>query len=410
MRIRELLRSSRRLDGLIGLVPNCAEARSRSLPSPAEQVALEAPAIRAQRLVRAQVAAVIVASVLAALFGLLGFALPSEDRPLLLTLAGIMVMIGGLAVGLTDVGHGRNVRALIQTASQLRQSAAERAADLARINAELVRRDAERASLLATMPHELRTPLSSILGLSRALADKIDGDLNAEQEADVRQIHACASGLLGIVNRTLDFAKLEAGRVTLAAKPVQVWSVVEEVAAVLRPLATARGLDLDATIQPGLPPVVADEEALRQILINLVGNAVKFTDVGRIRIRAESSDARLTIAVADTGRGIEAGAHEVIFDPFRQIDPGSIGAVGGTGLGLAIARRLVQMMGGAIWVESEPAAGSTFYVSLPVAQPREVSPPATPVAVDAADIVVVGDPARFGPLPPSFGGGGSRCS
>jgi signal transduction histidine kinase len=408
--MRELLRSSRRLDGSIGPVPNCAEARSGSLPSPAEQVALEAPAIRAQRLVRAQVAAVIVASVLAALFGLLGFALPFEDRPLLLTLAGIMVMIGGLAVGLTDVGHGRNVRALIQTASRLRQSATERAADLARINAELVRRDAERASLLATTSHELRTPLSSILGLSRALADKIDGDLNAEQEADVRQIHACASGLLGIVNRTLDFAKLEAGRVTLAAEPVQVWSVVEEVAAVLRPLATARGLDLDATIQPGLPPVVADEEALRQILINLVGNAVKFTDVGRIRIRADSSDSRLTIAIADTGRGIKAEAHEVIFDPFRQIDPGSIGAVGGTGLGLAIARRLVQMMGGATWVESEPAAGSTFYVSLPVAQPREVSPPTTPVAVDAADIVVVGGPARFGPLPPSFGGGGSRCS
>jgi CheY-like chemotaxis protein len=134
------------------------------------------------------------------------------------------------------------------------------------------------------------------------------------------------------------------------------------------------------------------------VLVNLIANGVKFTEAGRVAIRADEADGRVTIAIADTGIGIAPDAHELIFEPFRQVNPGTVLGSRGTGLGLAICQRLVQLMGGRIWVESEPGAGSTFFVSLPVAQIRAVE--ALSLAPDAAtcDVVVVGDPARTRPL------------
>lgn len=368
------------------------------LASPTEQVVLEVPALRARRLVRLQVAAIVVVSIAAGLLGMLCVALPAEDRaPTLLALV-VLVTVGGMFVGLTDYVHGQNVGTLIQMASQLRQSAAERAADLARVNAELRRRDAERSSLFATMSHELRTPLSSIIGYSRALLDGVDGGLNDEQRADVRHVHQSANGLLGIVNRTLDFARLDAGSVTLRPGPVQIWPVVEEVVAALQPMAAARGLDLDRAVPPNLPPVEADEESLRQVLVNLVVNAVKFTETGRVAIRAEEAEDRVTIAVSDTGIGIAREAHELVFEPFRQLNPGTVHGNGGTGLGLAICERLVRLMDGRIWVESEAGAGSTFSVSLPVARLQAVAVPSQAPVAATCDVVVVGDPVRCRPL------------
>ena len=162
--------------------------------------------------------------------------------------------------------------------------------------------------------------MGSIVGYSRALLDGLDGDLNDEQRDDVRQVHQSANGLLGIVNRTLDFAKLEAGGVTVQPGPVQLWPVVEEAIAALQPLAAARGLDLDRTVPPNLPPVEADEESLRQVLVNLIANAIKFTDAGRVAVRAEQTEGRVTIAVSDTGVGIAREAQELIFQPFRQAE------------------------------------------------------------------------------------------
>jgi signal transduction histidine kinase len=366
--------------------------------SPIDQVALEVPAHRARRLVRFQIAAIVLISMAAGLLGVLTVSLPTEDRSLPLVALGVVALLGGLFVGLTDYVHGTSVRALVRTASALRQSAAERAADLARANATLRRRDDERASLFASMSQELRTPLNAIVGQSRALLDTVDGTLTPEQREHLLKIHDSGEGLLSIVNGTLDLARIDAGAVTLTRGPVQIWAVVEEVAALLRPLAATRGLDLERTIPAELPPVYADEDRLRQVLLNLVGNAVKFTFAGTIRIRAERAEDRVLIAVSDTGIGISREVQDVIFEPFRQTERGAGRYQGGARLGLAVSKRLVELMDGRMWLESEPGIGSTFSVTLPVAALPKSSPTASHRERAACDVILVARPERAGQL------------
>jgi signal transduction histidine kinase/CheY-like chemotaxis protein len=337
-------------------------------------------------------------SMAAGLLGVLAAALPPSDRSGPLLALTVVVALGGLFVGMADYLHGRSVMALVDTASALRQSAAERAADLARANAALRRRDDDRATLFATMSHELRTPLNAIIGFSRALLDGLDGDLTAEQRDDVAQIHTGGEELLSIVNGTLDLARLDAGVMTVARGPVQVWPVVEEVAALLRPLAAARGLQIDRDVTPGLSPVDADEARLRQVLVNLVGNAVKFSDSGTVTVRAQTLDDQVLIAVADTGVGISPEDQEAIFEPFRRGGYGRTGQPGGTGLGLAISKRLLVLMGGRIWVESERGHGSTFFVTLPTAAPAAALVPVSAGQQSGCDVVVVAEPRQAGPL------------
>jgi signal transduction histidine kinase/CheY-like chemotaxis protein len=372
------------------------------LHSPIDQVALEVPARRARRLVRLQMAAIVLISMAAIWLGILAVSLPDVDRALPSLALGIVLLVGGLFVGLTDFVHTRSVGALVRTAAALRQSAAERAADLARANAALRRRDEERATLFATMSHELRTPLNAIIGSSRALLDNLDGELTPEQRDDVTQINDGGANLLAIVNSTLDLARMDAGALTLTTGPVQVWPVVEEVIALLRPLAATRGLDLQRAIPADLPAVDADEDRLRQVLVNLVSNALKFTFAGSVTVRAEAAEDRVLIAVADTGIGIDREAQEVIFEPFRQAESGTDRRAGGTGLGLAISRRLAELMGGRIWVESEVGVGSTFSVVLPLA----IKPTLafrTPDGRAPSDVVVVARPERAGQLVAALG-------
>jgi signal transduction histidine kinase/CheY-like chemotaxis protein len=368
------------------------------LLGPVDHVALEAPARRARQLVRLLIGAIVVISAAAVVLGVLAVALPSEDRALPSLAVVVVTLLGGLFVGLTDFVHGKSVTALVQTAAALRQSAAERATDLARANAILRRRDEDRAILFATMSHELRTPLNAIIGSSRALLDNLDGELSEAQRGDVTQICEGGTGLLAIVNSTLDLARIDAGALSLTTAPVQVWAVVEEVVALLRPLAATRGLALDRAIPSDLPPVEADEDRLRQVLVNLVSNAIKFTYAGTVTVRAEASEDRVMIAVADTGIGIGRESQEVIFEPFRQAESGTDRQAGGTGLGLAISRRLVELMDGRIWVESEPGAGSTFSILLPASARPTLRFRGSEDGLDASDVVLVAQPERAGQL------------
>jgi signal transduction histidine kinase/CheY-like chemotaxis protein len=371
---------------------------AQSIQSPIDQVALEAPAHRARRLVRLQIGAIVLISMAAGLLGVLVVALPADDRSLPLLALGVVVLLGGLFVGLTDYVHGSSVTTLVQIASALRQSAAERAADLARANAALRRRDNERASLFADMSQELRSPLNAIAGRSRALLDTLDRTLTPEHRDHLHQIHEGGQGLLAIVNGTLDLARLDAGAITLNRGPVQVWAAVEEVAALLHPLAATRGLELERTISSDLPPVDADEGRLRQVLTTLVGNAVTSTVAGTVKVRAELAGDQIVIAVSDTGVGISREAQEVIFEPFRRAEPGAARYHGGTGLALAVAKRLVELMDGRMWLESEPGVGSTFSVTLPVAALPKSSPTASHRERAACDVVLVARPERAGQL------------
>jgi len=228
-----------------------------------------------------------------------------------------------------------------------------------------------KSDFLATMSHEMRTPLNGILGLIDLLADTA---LNPGQRADVTQLRECADALLAVINDVLDLSKIEAGRLVLEAVPFDVRDCVSLALRTLAPRAQQKGLELRWEPAPGLPAgVVGDPLRLRQVLLNLAANAIKFTPAGRVTVRAGATlagrDCLLHFQVEDTGIGIAPAQQESIFQPFSQADSSTSRRYGGSGLGLTISRRLVTAMGGRLWVTSTLGQGSTFHctVRLPTA-------------------------------------------
>ncbi|HEY1117639.1 MAG TPA: ATP-binding protein [Acidimicrobiales bacterium] len=231
---------------------------------------------------------------------------------------------------------------------------------------EDARRVAEEASqaksvFLANMSHEIRTPLTSVLATGELLEEAVTSQ---EEVRLIGIMRRAGTRLLRLVDDILDFSRVEAGQATLHREVVDLGELVEEVVAPLRPRAAAKGLDLTCTLAPGLPPVHADPVRLGQVIGNLLGNAVKFTETGSVRLDVRAEDG-LVIRVADTGIGMSAEQAATVFESFHQADPSITRRYGGTGLGLAICRQLVELMGGAIAVTSEPGRGTTFEVRLP---------------------------------------------
>jgi signal transduction histidine kinase len=222
-----------------------------------------------------------------------------------------------------------------------------------------------KSQFLASMSHELRTPMNSVLGYTRMLLMNVYGEL-PEKVRDVHQrIDKGGRHLLGLINDVLDFSKIEAGQLTLAINPFSMMDVIQGVVASTQPLATEKNLSLKMTVPAGLPAALGDERRITQVLINLVGNAIKFTDAGEIQIEAAAVNDGLVVSVSDTGPGISEADRENIFEEFRQAEGSIAKRKGGTGLGLAIAKRIVELHGGKIWVESEVGKGSTFSFTLP---------------------------------------------
>jgi signal transduction histidine kinase/HAMP domain-containing protein len=223
-----------------------------------------------------------------------------------------------------------------------------------------------KSQFLANMSHELRTPLNAVLGYTEMLLDGVYGTVTGEAHEILEYIQANGQHLLALINDVLDLSKIEAGQLKLVPDDYAVQSVVEAVVSVAQPLAQAKGLDLQVDVAEDLPLGRGDERRLTQVLLNLVGNAIKFTDAGSVTIAATAVGDLLELAVTDTGAGIAPADQERIFDAFQQVDNSSTRQKGGTGLGLAISRRIIQMHGGTISVESVPGQGSTFRIRIPL--------------------------------------------
>ena len=217
-----------------------------------------------------------------------------------------------------------------------------------------------KSQFLANMSHELRTPLNAILGYTELILDNIYGEISRKARVMLERIQNNGRHLLGLINDVLDLSKIEAGQLSLSLTDYSIKDVVHNVYGAVESLATAKNLALKVELPTDLPPARGDERRLTQVLLNLVGNAIKFTDIGGVAIKTSTADGTLTVAVHDTGPGISEADQGKIFEEFQQADSSSTKQKGGTGLGLAIAKRIIEMHGGRLWVESELGHGSTF--------------------------------------------------
>jgi signal transduction histidine kinase len=240
--------------------------------------------------------------------------------------------------------------------------------EIAEKSRELEAASQHKSEFLANMSHELRTPLNAILGFSEVLADRLFGEINEKQEEYLRDILESGRHLLSLINDILDLSKIEAGRMELEPTDFDLPSAIENALILVRERAVRRGITLGRTIDQRLGMVRADERKVRQVLLNLLSNALKFTpEGGRVDVRTELLDEMAEISVTDTGVGIALEDQEAIFEEFRQVGS-SEKKVEGTGLGLALSRKFIELHGGRIWVKSEVGVGSTFVFTLPVAR------------------------------------------
>jgi signal transduction histidine kinase len=230
-----------------------------------------------------------------------------------------------------------------------------------------------KSQFLANMSHELRTPLNAILGYGEMLADGIYGELPPPARDVLGRVDASGRHLLGLINDVLDLSKIEAGQLSLALAEYSMQEVAQTVIVSVEALAAEKGLALGLDMAPDLPAGRGDQRRLTQVLLNLVGNAIKFTEQGGVGVRVAVADGAFEIAVRDTGPGIAPADHERIFEEFQQADTATTRPKGGTGLGLAIARRIVALHGGRLWVESTLGEGATFRITVPIRVERQMA-------------------------------------
>jgi two-component system, NtrC family, sensor kinase len=256
-------------------------------------------------------------------------------------------------------------------AAQLQESYAGLEQKVEERTRELESANKHKSQFLANMSHELRTPLNGIQGYTELIMDGIYGEVPEKIKEVMGRIQQSGNRLLGLINAVLDLSKIEAGRITLSLVDYSMQGVVQTVFMAVEPLAAEKHLALRVTVPPDLPVGKGDEQRITQVLTNLVGNAIKFTEVGEVGVQVTSTNGAFMVAVSDTGAGIAEADQQKVFEEFQQADSSNTRKKGGTGLGLTIAKKIIEMHGGRIWVESSLGAGSTFQFTLPVRVERQ---------------------------------------
>jgi PAS domain S-box-containing protein len=228
-----------------------------------------------------------------------------------------------------------------------------------------------KSAFLANMSHELATPLNAILGYNELILDNIYGEVPEKIRDVLERVQGRGRHLLGLINDVLDISKMEEGKLALSLIDYSMREVVQTVITAVEVFAAEKNLTLKVTVPPDLPLGKGDDRRLTQVLLNLVGNGIKFTDAGEVRVEVRVSNGAFLVSVADTGPGISDAHYQKIFEEFQQVDSSSTRQKGGTGLGLSIAKKIIELHGGRIWVESSLGRGCTFWFTLPIRVERQ---------------------------------------
>ena len=292
------------------------------------------------------------------------------------------LLVGGKLIGVLDVQSATenfftkedlNVQTTLAAQIAVAVENANQYAVQVQTSSKLREVDQLKSEFLASMSHELRTPLNSIIGFADVLLEGLDGELNDRMEEDVRLIRESGDHLRGLIGDILDMSKIEAGRMDLRYEEIDMAQLANDVVATAASLAQEKQIFLHLDIDKGVKPVTGDRTRLRQIMWNIVGNAIKFTDKGSVTVSVQAQTNHVLCSVRDTGIGIKEEHAAVVFEQFRQIDGGLNRVASGTGLGMPITKKLVELHGGEIWIESVYGQGSTFLFTIPY-DPPKISP------------------------------------
>jgi signal transduction histidine kinase len=284
-------------------------------------------------------------------------------------------VVGGLAVNRRVPGEfPQDIVDLLQTFATQSALAIQNARlfrEIEEKSRQLELASKHKSQFLANMSHELRTPMNAVLGYTDLILDNIFGDVPEAIRDTLERVKTNGQHLLGLINDVLDLSKIEAGQLTLSLTDYSMGEIVQSVVSAVESLAAEKKLALKAMVPADLPPGRGDERRLTQVLLNLTGNAIKFTDEGEVSIEARISDGAFVVSVSDTGPGVSEADQQTIFEEFQQADSSSTRKKGGTGLGLSISRRIVELHGGRLWMESTLGEGSTFHFTVPLMVERQ---------------------------------------